>query len=79
MSNSMSPRFLVLISRKGDALGHMLLLNINRKSEMCSPMAPSHLTPSHLERLKSRLGIFSAVGDLYIVYACIILVSIKVS
>ncbi len=36
-------KFWKLISRKGAELGHMLLLNINRKPHMGSPMTLSHL------------------------------------
>ena len=34
--------------RKGAELGNALLLNINRKSHIRSPMAPSHLTLTDL-------------------------------
>ncbi len=43
-SMSRSFRFSKLISYKGTELGHMLLLNINRKPYMGSPMTLSHLT-----------------------------------
>ncbi len=43
-----------LISRKGAGLGHMLLLSINRKAYMESPMTLSHLTLNDLERSISR-------------------------
>ncbi len=49
-----SLRFLKLISRKKAQLGHMLLLNINRKPYRESPMTVSRLTLSYLERSKSR-------------------------
>ncbi len=39
-----SLRFGRLISRKGSELGHVLLLDTNRKSHMESPTAPSYLT-----------------------------------
>ncbi len=39
----------LIISRKESDLGHMLVLNINRKPYMGSPMAISHLTLSDLE------------------------------
>ena len=42
------------ISRKGAELGHVLLLDTNRKSHMESPTAPSHLTLGDLVRSKSR-------------------------
>ena len=42
-----------LVSRKGFQLGHVLLLNTNRKSHMSST-APSHLTLSDFERSMSR-------------------------
>ncbi len=42
------------IYHKGPELSHMLLLNINRKAYMGSPMTLSHLTLSDLERSKSR-------------------------
>ncbi len=55
-SNSRSPKFGSLITRKGAYLGHMLLLNINRnpKPYTGNPMTPLHLTLSDLERSKSR-------------------------
>ncbi len=43
----------------------MLLLNINRKPYMVSPMIPSNLTLSDLERSKSRSVRLWLVGDLY--------------
>ncbi len=52
-SNSRSVTFQSLISCKGAELGHMLLLNINRKAYKESPMT-SHLTLSDLERSSSR-------------------------
>ncbi len=48
-SISRSFRFRNLISRKGSELGHMLLLNINRKAYMGSQMTLSHLTLSDLK------------------------------
>ena len=39
----------LIISRKGAELGHMLLLNTNRKSYVGSPIPPSHLILSDLE------------------------------
>ncbi len=53
-SRSRSLRFRNLLSRKGDQLGPILLLNINKKSYFGSPMALSHLTFSDLERSRSR-------------------------
>ena len=53
-SVSRSFRFRKLISRKGAELGHVLLLDTNRKSHMESPTAPSHLTLSDLVRSRSR-------------------------
>ncbi len=53
-SISRSLRFKTLISRKGPELGHMLLLNINRKPYMGSPVTLSHLTLGDLERSNSR-------------------------
>ncbi len=53
-SNSRSLTFCSLIYHKGAELGHMLLLNINRKAYVGSPMTLSHLTLSDLERSKSR-------------------------
>ncbi len=44
-SSSRSLRFWNLISCKGAELGHMLLLNINRKAYMESPMTSSHIWP----------------------------------
>ncbi len=52
-SKSRSLAFQSLISRKGAELGYMLLLTINRKPHMGSPLAFSHLTLSDLERSKS--------------------------
>ncbi len=43
----------------------MLVLNINRKPYMGSPMALSNLTLTDLERSKSRSLRFSVVGYLY--------------
>ncbi len=45
-----------LTFHKGAQLGHMLLLNVNRKPYTCigSPVAPSHLTLSNPERSESR-------------------------
>ncbi len=42
-------RFQSLISRNGAKLGLMLLLTINRKPYMASPMTPWHLTLSDIE------------------------------
>ncbi len=53
-SNSRSFTFQSFISCKGAELGHMLLLNINRKAYKESPMPSSHLTLSDLERSNSR-------------------------
>ena len=64
-SKSRSVGFQSLISRKGAELGHMLLLAINRKPCMASPMTPSHLTLSDPEWSKSRSLRFWVVGDLY--------------
>ena len=60
-SKSRSFRFRSLMSCKGAELGHMLLLNINRKPCMGSPMTPSHLTLSDLEKSKSRSLIFRRI------------------
>ncbi len=49
-SKSRSLRFRSLISRKRAQLGPMLLLNINRKPYMGSPMALSSLTLGVFER-----------------------------
>ncbi len=43
-AKSRSLRFRSIISRKGAELGHMLLLNINRKAYMGSPLVRLHLT-----------------------------------
>ncbi len=43
-----------LISCKGVELGHMLLLNINSKAYMVSPMTLLHLTLSDIERSNPR-------------------------
>ncbi len=48
-SKSMSLRFRSLICYKAAEFGHMLLLNINRKSYMGSPVTLSHLTFSDLK------------------------------
>ena len=53
-SNSRSIRFQSVISREGAQLGHMLLLTINRKPYMASPITPSLLTLSDLERSKPK-------------------------
>ena len=52
----MSLRIWRLICCKGAEIGHrcMLLLNINRKSYMGRPTAPSDLALSDIQRLKSR-------------------------
>ena len=52
-SNSRSIRFQSVISHKGAKSGPMLLLTINRKSYMASPMTPPLMTLSNLERSKS--------------------------
>ena len=49
-SKSKSLRSQSLISCKGGGLGHMLLLNINKKAYMGNLMTLSHLTLSDLER-----------------------------
>ena len=54
-SNSRSLKFWSLISRKGAELGHMLLLNFNRKACILSPKTLSHLTLSDLERSISQV------------------------
>ena len=62
-SISRSLRFWRLISRKGAQLGHVLLLNANRKSYMGggrSPRAASHLTLSDLERSNRTTQILKA-------------------
>ncbi len=64
-SKSMSVRFQSLISHKGDELGPLLLLTINRKPYMASPMALSNLTLTDIKRSKSRSLRFSAVEYLY--------------
>ncbi len=43
-----------MTSRKGAELGPILLVTINRKPYMASPMTPSLLTLSDLERSESR-------------------------
>ncbi len=48
-SNTRSLRFRSLISCIGAELGHMLVLNINRKASTGSPMTLSHLTLGDLE------------------------------
>ena len=53
-SKSRPLRFRSLMSCKGSELGHMLLLTINRKAYMVSPMTLSHLTLSDFERSNSR-------------------------
>ena len=44
----------LLVSHKWTKLGYMLLLHADKKAYMGSPIAPSHLILSDLERLKSR-------------------------
>ena len=44
----------LFISREGAELGHMLLLNINRKPYMGNPIVRSHVTVCDLERSKLR-------------------------
>ncbi len=44
MSKSRPLKFRIHISRKGAEFEHMLLLNINRKAYMESPVTSSHLT-----------------------------------
>ncbi len=63
-SYSRSFRFRGLISCKRAELGHMLLLNINRKAYMGSQMT-SHLTLSDLERSNSRPHIFAMLSALF--------------
>ncbi len=53
-SISRSLRFERLIPHKSAELGHMLLLNANRKSYTGSPIPPSYLTVSDLESSKLR-------------------------
>ena len=53
-SKSMSFGFQTLLSHKEAELGAMLLLAINRKAYMASPMTSSLLTLSESERSKSR-------------------------
>ena len=53
IERSRSLRFLTLIFRKRAELGHMLLLNINRKPYMGGQMTQSRMTLSDLERSKS--------------------------
>ena len=53
-SLSRSLRFQRLISHKGAELGHMLLLDTNRKTHMESPTAPSHFNLGELVSSKSR-------------------------
>ncbi len=49
-----SLRFRSFVSCKGAELGHMLLLSLNRKAYMGSPMTLSHLTLNDLERSVAR-------------------------
>ncbi len=66
LSNSRSPRFGSVISRKGTLkLGRMLLLNINRKPYTVSPMVSSHSPVSDLEKSNSRSMRLWVVGELY--------------
>ena len=51
---SRTPRVQSLIARKGAELGHKLLLILNRKPYIMSPITPSPLTLSDLQRSKSR-------------------------
>ncbi len=59
--NSRPLRFRNLISCKGAELGHMLLLNINRKAYMGSQIRLSHLTLSDLERSNLRSLTFQSL------------------
>ncbi len=52
-SNSRSLTFQCLISCKGAELVHLLLLNLNRKAYMESPITASNMTLSVLKRSKS--------------------------
>ncbi len=60
-SNSRSLRFRSFISCEGAELGHKLLLNINRKAYMASPMTSSHMT------LKGQIQGHSDFEALYLV------------
>ena len=68
---SRSHRLQRLISCKAAELGHMLLLNTNRKSCMGSTKSSWHLTLSDLERSKLRCWIWSKI-DTCIVRYCVI-------
>ncbi len=69
-SISRSHGFQRLMSRKAVELGHILLLNTNRKSYIGSPKPSSHLTLSDLERSKLRCRIWSKL-DTCIVRYCV--------
>ena len=58
---SRSPRFQSLISRNRAKVGPMLLLTINMKVYVASPITPWYLALSDLERSKSRSHRFQSL------------------
>ncbi len=73
LNSNIGPNIGDIISRKGAYFGRMLLLNINRKPYMGSPITLSNLTLSDLERSKSLR--FWVVADLYGIHICLRLVT----
>ncbi len=69
-SKSRLLRFRSIISRKWPEIGHMLLLNTNRKPYMGNPITPSHLTLSDLEKSKLRCWKWSK-NDTWMVRYCV--------
>ncbi len=63
-SKSRSLRFRSILTHKGAELGHILLLNINRKAYMGSALAQLHLT---LVTLKGQCKFHSDFKSLYLV------------
>ncbi len=62
LERSKSLRFFpAIISHKGTELGHMLLLDINRKSYVGSLNVLFDMTKSDLERLGSMLPVFQSL------------------
>ncbi len=70
-----SLRYGSLISPKWAKLGHMLLLNTNNKSDVGSPLSPSHLNLCDLEKSNSNSLRFWPVLKLYVLLATLSLIS----
>ncbi len=75
-SKSRSLKFRKLIFRKGAELGHMLLLNINRKAYMGSPVTLSQLSWSDLKRSKLMCRIWSKIDTCI---ACVVRYWVRVN